>query len=318
MTTNKSSAFLGALAADALSMPVHWYYDRVALERDYGIISSYLPPKNPHPDSILWRSAYTPLNAKGEILHEQAAYWGKRGIHYHQFLKAGENTLNFQLARQLYAQTLRLGRYDVDAWLATYIGFMLTPGKHRDTYVEEYHRHFFTNYARGKKPRACGCEDVHIGGLVPVPALFDSLKMEAKELREIVQQHVALTHQDKDVLRAADAFTRILLGVKAGRPLRDAILEEAADWIPSAKISRWIKEPDQVVVGQILSPACYIPDAFPAALYLAWKYADDFSAGICANAQVGGDSCHRGAVAGALLGLANDVPESWLNGLHAV
>jgi ADP-ribosylglycohydrolase len=118
------------------------------------------------------------------------------------------------------------------------------------------------------------------------------------------------------VLRAADAFTRILLSVRAGTPLRDAILEEASDWISTAKFSRWIKEPDQVVIGQELSPACYIPDAFPAALYLAWKYADDFSAGICANAQVGGDSCHRGAVVGALLGVANGVPEAWIEGLR--
>jgi hypothetical protein len=65
-------ALLGSLVADAVAMPVHWYYDRAALERDYGTISGYSAPKNPHPDSILWRSAYTPLNAKGEILHDQA------------------------------------------------------------------------------------------------------------------------------------------------------------------------------------------------------------------------------------------------------
>jgi ADP-ribosylglycohydrolase len=309
-------ALLGSLAADAVAMPVHWYYDRVALERDYGTISDYLAPKNPHPDSILWRSAYTPVNSRGEILHDQAIYWGRRGIHYHQFLQAGENTLNFQLARVLYDQTLRLGRYDADAWLATYIDFMLTPGRHRDTYVEEYHRHFFTSYARGRKPRACGCKDVHIGGLAMVPALFDALDLEPKKLREVVQEHVALTHQDKDVLRAADAFVRILLALRTGTPLREAILGEASDWISNANLSRWIKEPDQVVVGQRLSPACYIPDAFPAALYLAWKYADDFSAGICANAQVGGDSCHRGAVVGGLLGLADGVPDVSLRGLR--
>ena len=27
---------------------------------------------------------------------------------------------------------------------------MLTPGWHRDTYLEEYHRGFFTRYAQGK------------------------------------------------------------------------------------------------------------------------------------------------------------------------
>ncbi len=308
-------ALIGALAADAVAMPVHWYYDRAALARDYGRISKYLAPRNPHPDSILWRSSYTPLNERGDILHDQAHYWGQRGVHYHQFLAAGENTLNFQLAARLHAQTVRLDRYDPDAWLADYIDFMLTPGRHRDTYVEEYHREFFTNYARGRKPRACGVADVHIGGLVPVSALFSALAPMGEGLREIVQAHVALTHKDKGVLHAADCFVRILLALRAGEPLRDAILAHASDWISSTKVAAWNKEPDETVIGHRLSPACYIPDAFPAALYLAWKYADDFAAGICANAQVGGDNCHRGAVVGALLGEANGVPAEWRDGL---
>ena len=311
--TQPSFALVGALAADAVAMPVHWYYDRAALARDYGQISGYLAPKNPHPDSILWRSSYTAINERGDILHEQGRYWGQRGVHYHQFLAAGENTLNFQLAGLLYEQTVELGRYDADAWLAKYVEFMLTPGRHRDTYVEEYHRAFFTNHARGRKPRACGVADVHIGGLAPVPALFAA--GVPIDLSEAVQEHVALTHKDKNVLRAADCLATILAAVRHGKPLREAILAHGPDWISAAKVNAWSKEPDDVVIGHRLSPACYIEDAFPAALYLAWKYADDFAAGICANAQVGGDSCHRGAVVGALLGEANGVPPGWRDGL---
>ncbi len=311
-----TDALFGALAADAVAMPVHWYYDRAALARDYSQIGSYLAPKNPHPDSILWRSEYTPLNERGDILHDQARYWGQRGVHYHQFLAAGENTLNFQLAARLYEQTRCLGRYDADAWLEEYVRFMLTPGSHRDTYVEEYHREFFTNYARGRKPHACGVSDVHIGGLAPVPALFAAMAdAPAATLADAVQTHVALTHKDEGVLRAAAALTRLLVAVRDGEPLRDAILAQASDWISAAKVARWSREADATVIGERLSPACYIPDAFPAALYLAWKYADDFGAGICANAQVGGDSCHRGAVVGALLGLANGVPAAWRMGV---
>ena len=311
-------AFLGALSADAVAMPVHWYYDRAALARDYGQVTSYLPPKNSHPDSILWRSSYTPLNERGDILHDQARYWGRRGVHYHQFLTAGENTLNFQLASLLFAQTIQSGWYDADAWLARYVDFMLAPGSHRDTYVEECHREFFTNYARGRKLRACGVADVHIGGLASVPALFSALAGSEGNVRAAVQLHVAQTHKDPEVLRAADALVRILEAVRGGEPLREAIFRLASDWISAAKVARWSREPDAVVVGQHLSPACYIQDAFPAALYLAWKYADDFGAGICANAQVGGDSCHRGAVVGALLGETNGVLPAWRDGLAAL
>ena len=35
-------ALWGLFLADALAMPVHWYYDRVALARDYGRVTDYL------------------------------------------------------------------------------------------------------------------------------------------------------------------------------------------------------------------------------------------------------------------------------------
>ena len=84
------NAFLGSLVADAVSMPVHWYYDVRALDADYGQLAEYRAPKNPHPDSILWRSSYEPRNSQADILHGQQKYWGKKGVHYHQNLKAGD------------------------------------------------------------------------------------------------------------------------------------------------------------------------------------------------------------------------------------
>jgi len=317
MSKSSLDSLLGALAADALAMPGHWYYDRLALRRDYGRLEAYVPPRNPHADSILWRSSYTPPNERGDILREQARYWGQRGVHYHQFLAAGENTLNFQLALELYEQVGARGSYDADVWLAHYVEFMLTPDRHHDTYVEEYHRAFFTHYAQGKKPAKCGIADIHIGGLAPVPALAAALWPEVSAMRNAVQQHVALTHRSPEVLAAADVFVRVLARVLGGETLRAALEREATEWISPREMAEWARDPDEKVIGQRFSPACYIKDAFPAALYLAWKYHDDFSAGIIANANVGGDNCHRGAVVGALLGAAHGVPERWRNGLLA-
>jgi hypothetical protein len=310
-------AFLGSLVADAVSMPVHWYYDRRALARDYGTIDGYLAPRNPHPDSILWRSSYVASGPESDILREQAEYWGRRGVHYHQFLEAGENTLNQQLALELH-DLLRLDRdYHVERWLERYMRFMLKPGRHRDTYVEEYHRDFFTNLGAGRKPINCGVADVHIGGLVPVPAIVAALGPRRHDLREIVRTHVGLTHKDPEVLEAADTLTQLLVRVTRGEDLRTAIVERASRWISAAKIREWDSHPDDVVVGRILSPACYIHEAFPAALFLAWRYAGDFAAGVCANARVGGDNCHRGTVVGSLLGAAAPIPERFVVGLRS-
>ena len=216
------AAFLGSLIADAISLPVHWYYDRGALDRDYPELFEpadslcYLPPRSPHPDSILWRSGYVAAGPQFDILGDQAQFWGRRGVHYHQQLPAGGNTLNFQLASELYGMLRRDRDYDPTRWLDHYVAFMRQPARHGDTYVEEYHRHFFTNLAAGRKPINCGVSDVHIGGLAHVPAIVAGLGPRHPDLRRIVRVHVSLTHKDDDVLAAADALVRML--VRLARP----------------------------------------------------------------------------------------------------
>jgi ADP-ribosylglycohydrolase len=211
------------------------------------------------------------------------------------------------------------GGYDPDLWLAHYIDFLRTPGRHRDTYLEEYHRGFFTNLARGKAPRKCAVSDEHIGGLAQVPALCYVLReADLTELRGLVKTHVGLTHAHEGVLRAADTLARLLFRLREGWALREAIRREATDWISGNEVNIWLNQPDEHVIGRRFSPACYIAESMPASLYLAWKYHKDFDAGVLANAMVGGDNCHRGAVVGALLGAANGVPAKWLDGLVAL
>lgn len=278
------NALIGSLVADAVSMPVHWYYHTELLLRDYGQIVSYLAPHNPHPDS-------------------------QNQIHYHQFLKAGENTLNFQLAIELYRVGIATKKYDIQYWKEHYLQFLRTPGRHNDSYIEGAHRRFLETEH--------GTPDHDIGGLVPVPALYASLNQNLAELQKTVQAHVHLTHQDPELLQAADALIRMLWAVGVGEDLRTTILKEGTGWISEVDIQKWQLEEDHTVVGKILSPACPIGDSFPAALYLSWKYADNFTAGVCANTMVGGDNCNRGAVVGALLGLANGIPQNWQEGLLA-
>jgi ADP-ribosyl-[dinitrogen reductase] hydrolase len=298
----RSGLAWGSFIGDALAMPVHWYYDRAALLSDYGVVRDYAAPRNPHPDSILWRSAYTALNARGDILREQAQYWGRRGIHYHQFLRAGENTLNLQLARVLIDSLIARGSYDADDYLRRYIDFMLSPGRHRDTYVEECHRKFFTNYSRGAAPRSCGESDICIGGLAHVGILCAFFGTDTNSARRAVREHIGHTHRSPEALDAGDALARILCAVLSGADLRETILAQGGDWLSGTEAARWSRDSDDVVVGERLSAACYLPNAFRASLYLAWKYAHDFEAGVVANTNAGGENCHRGAVIGGLLG----------------
>jgi ADP-ribosylglycohydrolase len=303
-------------------MPVHWYYDIYALRRDYGLVTDYLAPRNPHPDSILWRSSYRPLNEKGNILHDQAQYWGKRGIHYHQFLEAGENTLNLKLCFQL-IETLNANRgYSSEDYLKRYIDFMTTPGSHRDTYVEEYHRHFFTNYAAGKNPHHCGVMEKHIGGLVGLVPIVVFYRHFTSRAREAALEHLSLTHLGQKMILAAEVLIQLLLEVFSGKPLREVIFHQIRDQkspLYGFPYRQWLDESDEAVVGRRLSTACYVEESVPSVLYLALKYHDRPEQGLVANTNLGGDNVHRGAVLGALLGAENGLeafPVRWIKGLR--
>jgi ADP-ribosyl-[dinitrogen reductase] hydrolase len=311
----------GLCIGDALAMPVHWYYNLQALENDYGRVADYLAPRNPHPDSILWRSSYAAPNSKGEILHDQAQYWGRKGIHYHQFLKAGENTLNVKICQLLIESINETGKYDADEFLKKYIAFMTTPGNHRDTYIEECHRNFYANFARGIPPHKCGVAEKHIGGLVGIVPLVAHYYNQPDKVREAAMTHLALTHPGTKMRIAGSLLIDLLLKVLNGTPLEEAILEKIEvqnNPLLGHPFVKWLDDPDDWVIGPRFSTACYVEDAVPAVVYLALKYHDDPETALIVNTNLGGDNAARGAVLGALLGASHGVekfPNRWIQGL---
>ena len=314
-------ALEGLMIADALAMPVHWYYDRAALRRDYGVVRDYLAPRNPHPGSILYRSRYEPLDPEADILHDQARYWGQAGVHYHQHLQAGENTLNLQLVGVLLRTLEERGGYDPDLYLERMIGFLRNPDSHRDTYAEEWLRAFFDRRARGYALRDCGAEEKHIGGLAgPVALLL--YYHDAPDLgRSAAHEHRELTHRGERMRLALDAVADVLQPVLAGAELREALSAGRAGGrnpLLAHDLAAWSSRDVLEIIGRRVSPACYVDEAVPAVLYLAWKYADAPEDALVANTMAGGDNCHRGAVLGALLGAAHGEaawPGRWRQGL---
>lgn len=315
-------ALYGMFIGDALAMPVHWYYNTDALMKDYGRITEYRKPHNPHPDSILYRSSYRATAPKAEILHGQSVYWGKRNIHYHQFLQAGENTLNLKLAAELLKYLQETDTYSAEDWLERLVFFMTTPGTHQDTYIEEYLRHFFSEYGKGTPLLQCGRKDEkHIGGFTQMlPILFAFADNEECALHASLN-HLALTHGGKKMYDWGSYIGMILLKILRGSSLRDTIIS-AATSAPSGLIVQQLLDlqdyPDQIVVGRHFSSACYVEQAIPATVYLALKYQDSPENGLIANTMCGGDNAGRGAVLGALLGAHNGMegwPKRWIEGL---
>lgn len=318
-------AALGAMIGDALAMPAHWYYNREALQTQFGTIDRYLDPPPHHPDSILWRSHYDPTEPQFDILGEQRPYWGRRGVHYHQFLRAGENTLNVQLLERALHLITEHGGYDRDLWIKEYLRFMRNPSGHRDTYVEECHRGFFLNLRRGKSPDRCAVREKHIGGMVPVVPLYATLRglgWEHTDASAAVQSHVAVTHGGSQIEAAASNLMIVAREVWEGAPLgecmRDHVRRQDLEYFfgPIERLARLT--PDEVL-GRHYSTACYLDESMPAVAYLVLRFADDPREALIRNAMAGGDNCGRGAVLGALFGIAfgpGAFPLEWREGLR--
>ncbi|XP_078614240.1 uncharacterized protein LOC144883528 isoform X2 [Branchiostoma floridae x Branchiostoma japonicum] len=170
----KQASLWGLLIGDALSMPVHWYYDADDIKRDYGKwLTGYVAPRKQHPSSIMSLSATGGSGRSGfstrreeplignVILHDKLQYWTNRGgaVHYHQGMSAGDSTLNALCALKV-CQTMTRVDPDNDlsprdlrsAVLADYVQFLTTPGTHNDTYAESFHRAFFRDWIQAGKP----------------------------------------------------------------------------------------------------------------------------------------------------------------------
>ncbi|UCF95367.1 MAG: ADP-ribosylglycohydrolase family protein, partial [Desulfobacterales bacterium] len=202
-----------------------------------------------------------------------------------------------------------------------YIAFMTTAGNHRDTYIEQCHRNFFANYGRGVPLRRCGVEEKHIGGLVGMIPLVVFHCNRRDKAREAALAHLALTHPGFKMETAGSLIIDILLKVLNGTSLKAAILanlEAQNNPLLGHPFLKWLKDPDEWVIGPRFSSACYVEDSVPAVIYLALKYHDDPEKALIVNTNLGGDNAARGSVLGALLGAADGVakfPHRWVEGL---
>lgn len=328
MIERAKAALKNAFVGDALAMPVHWFYNPADIYKAFPLgIEQFEDAPSFHPSSIMslhstqqgGRANKVSASQKeivGEIiLKGKRQYWGKDNIHYHQGMKAGENTLNAHCARIVL--TCALKGYDTDEFLNQYISFMRADEpKHPDTYAESYHRGFFANLEQGIPAEKCGAvthDTASIGALVSVTplAVVEAAKHTALEdVKRLCRSHLYLTHPDESLASVCDFYVELIYKLmhREDEPPKDILGEIARSSAGMNLASLTAKNKSDIeIVGRMYSPACYISDAWPAVLYFAYRYADNPKKALMANTNVGGDNVHRGFVLGALLGLIHGV-----------
>jgi ADP-ribosylglycohydrolase len=330
ITLDRASAALRSLyVGDALSMPAHWFYNpQDILQAFPGGIQKLEDAPSYHPSSIMslhstarggrgTQSGGAGRSVVGEvILKGKTPFWGQANQHYHQGMKAGENTLNAHCARLITRSMIAAGRYDQDQFLDDYIRFMTADvPQHPDTYAESFHRGFFANLESGKPRDRCGAvthDTPSVGGLVMMAPIAISARLNGIALADVqalCREHLFLTHPDANLVRICDAYIELidaLLFRKDGETPRNQLITAAQNSIglSLSKLTAQART-DSDVLGGRYSTACYITDSWPGLLYLAYKYVDNLETALLANANLGGDNVHRGAVLGVILGLAN-------------
>ncbi len=327
--TRVKAALVNLFVGDALSMPVHWFYNPGDILRKFpphGIQGMEAAPAS-HPSSImalhstsrggrgLQGTGAQPAIIGDVILKGKRHLWGRPNGHYHHGMQAGENTLNAWWARWVMQSMSRRGCYDPDKWVAEYIEKMMAdPPQHPDTYAESCHRGFFANLHSGISPTRCGAvthDTPSMGALVSVAPL--ALALLANQPLDFVQQqcrsHVWLTHPDIALMKVIDSYVALMASLLE-RPEGASCLEPlaiAAAVIPGTRLRTLIDQPrgDAFVVGRTYSLACYISDSWPSVCYLAARYHDDPGKALRTNTNLGGENAHRGSVLGTLVGLTS-------------
>lgn len=327
-------ALYGMFAGDALASPTHWYYGGFSqIQSDYGPggITTYTKPVTNLAGSILnksdpngggRRSFFGSNNRDKSIIgdvinHGKLKYWDpNKSIHYHATLQAGENTLEMQLARVLMKSIVaNNGQFNEDHFRKSYVDFMTTKDSHNDTYASTCHRMFFANMVFDKKElKDCPDNDGHnvdtIDGLV-----LPTVTALAETARQLSDRDFG-TGVDEGIIQTASART-------AAVTRSSSILERVSEvWAilvyqAIANDNTGKNEMQQPLIDAaralgLSSPrsdrrdqmsACYLSGSLPPTLDMLSKYVDKSCwEALLANANIGGENVHRGAVLGAILG----------------
>ena len=330
--SSAKAALSNLFVGDALSMPVHWYYNPGDIVRQFGPmgVQEMHPAPKHHPSSIMslhstksgGRRTVEGRNAQREIIGDvilkgKRHLWGQQGMHYHHGLPAGENTLNAWWARELIQYLLDEKEYSLSGWAQRYVEFMTSePAGHPDTYAESCHRGYFANWANGVDPLHCGAlthDTPSMGALVTVAPLVIALSKthSQEEVKQICRQHIELTHPDKGLMSVVNAYVDLLLSLFQRDDDKDSILpmiQTAANSIGGLDLTELLqnKRGDAAIVGGQYSLACYISDSWPSVCYLAAKYFESAEKALLVNTNLGGENAHRGAVLGTIVGAASD------------
>lgn len=276
------AAILGALIADAASLGLHWLYDpqRIAqIEKTRGLV--FLQP-------------------------DANDYADTRGYFAHGAKTAGDASAYGELCllmlRHL-AQCPAFNRMQYQIEYCSHFG----PGGAYIGYVDSPTRqtlHRLLSLKAEEFPEISGADDDQFSALSALPALVAAHTGSQQSLTGKVEHVVRLTHDNDTAVAAAQYTSAVLWQVLKGDPLpqalKDALPHAGLTLAPLVEEALCAGELDSLALGKRFGSACHVLEGVPIIAYLA-QHAADYRSAIEENIRIGGDSCGRSIMLGAIV-----------------
>lgn len=288
MTTNQKAAVVGAFAADALSLGVHWVYNTGVIDKKYGRVEGY----------------YDPLTS------------------YHKGKKAGDFTHYGDQMLVLMESLHPESGFNADRFAEQWQRFFTGYGGYFDQATKVTLKHMDA----GKNLTESGSDSDDLAGAARMAPLIAVYTDNLDHLVKSARAQTAITHTDERVIQSADFFARSVFAVLGGTaPIAamEAIRDEHFSGSPIASMvtmgleSRGRDTREAIAdFGQM----CSVEAGLPGAVHLIARHADDYKQAMVENVMAGGDSSARGMMAGMILGAAHGmaaIPEAWASGMTA-
>lgn len=294
------AAILGALVADAAALGLHWLYDseRIAqIEKTKGLV--FLQP-----------DANDYADVSGYFAH------GKK--------QAGDSSAYGELCLLMLRHIARHGKFyrvDYQSEYRSYFG----PGGGYQGYIDSPMRVTLQTLLPLKPedfPLQSGADDDQFAALAALPAVVAAHHESPDALNAKIEQVVRLTNHNDTAVAAAQYAGCVLLAVLNGQPIQQALagsLPFAGEKLkPLLEEALQVKTLDCTAVAKRFGNACHVPEGLPVIAHIA-QHAPDYRTAIEENIRIGGDSCGRSIMLGAIMaastaqqtGVGASIPLEW-------
>ncbi len=275
------AAILGALIADSASLGLHWLYDpeRIAqIEKTKGLV--FLQP-------------------------DANDYSETKGYFAHGNKVAGDSSGYGELCLLMLRHFAQRDQFDRVAYQTEYRNHF-GPGGAYTGYVDSPTRQTLQTLLSLKPeefPQNSGADDDQFAALAAIPVVVATHTGSQEALLAQIEQIVRLTNHNDTAVAAAQYAGSVLLEILN----RKSIAQALTNALPYAgkKLAPLVEEAlqtsalDSVSIAKRFGSACHVLQGMPIIAHIA-QHAPDYRTAIEENIRIGGDSCGRAIMLGAI------------------